>query len=404
MTGHARFVADRLEIVEDGAAAWSEAGDRRAETARAAAPAGADEAAARAGGETTGDDALLDAYSRAVIRAAELVGPSVVNIDVARRPQAVPPGGRSRRPAPDLRRGGKPDRDPGDDRQGQRGPGSPPEPGYAGSGSGFVITNDGFILTNSHVAHGAHQLRVTLSDGRALPAQLVGDDPETDLAVVRVDAADLVPARLGDSRTLRVGQLVVAIGNAYGFQATVTAGVVSALGRSLRSDSGMLIDNLIQTDAALNPGNSGGPLVTSHGDVIGVNTAIIAPAQGLCFAIAISTAIYVAGKLIRDGHITRGRIGVAGQTTPIRRRVVRYFDLPLETGVLVAGVEPGSPAQRAGLLPGDLIVAVDGEPLADVDTLHRRLTEATIGRPMTLKVVRLTSLRELEVTPERAAA
>ena len=303
----------------------------------------------------------------------------MVNIDVSRRPAMQ---GRRRR----------------------GGPGGSPEPGYAGSGSGFVITSDGFILTNSHVAHGADGLRVTLGDGRQMAAQLVGDDPETDLAVLRVDASELVSARLGDSRTLRVGQLVVAIGNPYGFQATVTAGVVSALGRSLRADGGQLIDNLIQTDAALNPGNSGGPLVTSHGDVIGVNTAIIAPAQGLCFAIAISTAIYVAGRLIRDGHITRGRIGVAGQTTPIRRRVVRYFDLPLETGVLVAGVEPGSPAQRAGLLPGDLIVAVDDEPLPDVDTLHRTLTEATIGRPIALKIVRLTSLREVAVTPERAAA
>jgi len=333
-----------------------------------------------------------------VIRAAELVGPSVVNIDVSRRPAPQTGGrrrGRSRRPgAPGPQRAPDAPLEPG----------APPEPGYAGSGSGFVITSDGFILTNSHVAHGADGLRVTLSDGRSPTAQLVGDDPETDLAVVRVDAPDLVPARLGDSRALRVGQLVVAIGNPYGFQETVTAGVVSALGRSLRSDTGQLIDNLIQTDAALNPGNSGGPLVTSHGDVIGVNTAIIAPAQGLCFAIAISTAIYVAGKLIRDGRITRGRIGVAGQTTPIRRRVVRYFDLPLETGVLVAGVEPGSPARRAGLLPGDLIVAVDGEPLPDVDTLHRLLTEATIGRPLALRVVRLTSLKELRVTPERAAA
>jgi S1-C subfamily serine protease len=361
MAGHARFIAGDLVV--------------DASTGDAVQVTSQDE------------DALLDAYSRAVIRAAELVGPSVVNIDVSRRPATQ--AGRRRRSRP-----GAPDT--------RRAPGAPPEPGYAGSGSGFLITSDGFILTNSHVAHGADRLRVTLNDGRELAAQPVGDDPETDLAVVRVDAPDLVPARLGDSRALRVGQLVVAIGNPYGFQATVTAGVVSALGRSLRSDSGQLIDNLIQTDAALNPGNSGGPLVTSHGDVIGVNTAIIAPAQGLCFAIAISTAIYVAGKLIRDGHITRGRIGVAGQTTPLRRRVVRHFDLPLETGVLVAGVEPGSPAQRAGLLPGDLIVAVDGEPLPDVDSLHRALTEATIGRPMTLRVVRLTSLKELEVTPERA--
>jgi S1-C subfamily serine protease len=373
MTGHARFIADGLVVVDDrdGGARQAGAAEQRQDL-----PDGR-------------DVAPLDAYSRAVIRAAELVGPSVVNIDVSRRP-----------PQADRRGGGG--RVPG-----SRTPAPPeraPEPGYAGSGSGFVITADGFVLTNSHVAHGADQLRVTLGDGRELDAQLVGDDPETDLAVLRVDGADLIPARLGDSRTLRVGQLVVAIGNPYGFQATVTAGVVSALGRSLRADGGQLIDNLIQTDAALNPGNSGGPLVTAHGDVIGVNTAIIAPAQGLCFAIAISTAIYVAGRLIRDGHITRGRIGVAGQTTPIRRRVVRYFDLPIETGVLVAGVEPAGPAQRAGLLPGDLIVAVDGEPLPDVDTLHRLLTEATIGRPMTLRVVRLTSLKEMKVTPERATA
>ncbi len=377
MTGHARSIADGLVAVDDG------------ETL-VARPGGIQMGLADAAGAAE-DGALLDAYSRAVIRAAELVGPSVVNIDVSRRPAAQ----QGRR-----RRGGHGGSTP----DGGRTPGGSPGPGYAGSGSGFVITSDGFILTNSHVAHGADGLRVTLGDGRQMAAQLVGDDPETDLAVLRVDASELVSARLGDSRTLRVGQLVVAIGNPYGFQATVTAGVVSALGRSLRADGGQLIDNLIQTDAALNPGNSGGPLVTSHGDVIGVNTAIIAPAQGLCFAIAISTAIYVAGRLIRDGHITRGRIGVAGQTTPIRRRVVRYFDLPLETGVLVAGVEPGSPAQRAGLLPGDLIVTLDGEPLPDVDTLHRTLTEATIGRPITLKVVRLTSLREVAVTPERAAA
>ena len=373
MSVHARLIADELVLEDD-------APRRGASGAEPAAPAG-----------VADDGALLDDYSNAVIRAAELVGRSVVNIDVRRRP--APQAGRRRRSRPGASGG-----------EARRGPQKPPEPGYGGSGSGFLITSDGFILTNSHVAHGADELRVTLNDGREVAAQLVGDDPETDLAVVRVDAPDLVPARLGDSRTLRVGQLVVAIGNPYGFQATVTAGVVSALGRSLRSDNGHLIDNLVQTDAALNPGNSGGPLVTSHGDVIGVNTAIIAPAQGICFAIAIGTAIYVAGRLIRDGHITRGQIGVAGQTTPIRRRVVRYFGLPLETGVLVAGVEPGSPAQRAGLLTGDLIVAVNEEPLPDVDTLHRTMTEATIGRPMSLRIVRLTSLREIRVTPTKAGA
>jgi S1-C subfamily serine protease len=339
---YARLVADQL-VVDD------------------AVPAGARVAAAPA---AAGDGALLDAYSQAVIRAARLVGPSVVNLEVRRR--------RSRR--------------------GQE----------AGTGSGFVITADGFILTNSHVAHGTDEIRVKLADGRVLPAQLTGSDPETDLAVVRVEGDDLVPAELGDSQRLQVGQLVVAIGNPFGFQATVTAGVVSALGRSLRSESGHLIDNLIQTDAALNPGNSGGPLVTSAGTVVGVNTAIIAPAQGICFAIAISTAIYVAGKLIKDGRITRGRIGVAGQTTPVRRRLVRYFDLPLATGVTVAGIEPGSPAQRAGLLTGDLIVAADGQPVPDVDALHRLMTESTIGQPLRLDIIRLTQRREIVVTPERA--
>ena len=323
------------------------------------------------------DAALLDAYSQAVMRAVERVGPSVVNLDVRRGRGA---GGPRRRRGPGL------------------------DPGLAGSASGFLITSDGFILTNSHVAHGADSISVTFGDGREASADLVGDDPETDLAVLRAEAGGVSAAPLGESRALRVGQLVVAIGNPYGFQATVTAGVVSALGRSLRSESGRLIDNLVQTDAALNPGNSGGPLVTSDGTVIGVNTAVIAPAQGICFAIGIDTAIYVAGKLIKDGAITRGHIGIAGQTTPIIRRVVRYFGLPLETGVLVADVEARSPAQLGGLAPGDVVVAVNGLPVPDVDMLHRTLTESTIGRPLALTAIRGTEKRDFVVTPRAAAA
>jgi S1-C subfamily serine protease len=317
------------------------------------------------------DEALLDAYSRAVISAAERVSPSVVNIDVR---QGAPVTQRRQRPSPEVR----------------------------GNGSGFVFTPDGFILTNSHVVHSATRIDVTLSDGHRHRAELVGDDPDTDLAVVRIDAPNLVPADLGNSQSVRVGQLAIAIGNPFGFQCTVTAGVVSALGRSLRSISGRLIDNIIQTDAALNPGNSGGPLVTSSGRVIGVNSAVILPAQGICFAIAINTAKFVAGRLIRDGKITRGYLGVAGQDVPLHRRVVRFHGLGTERGILVISVEEESPAQRAGLREGDIIVAYAGHPTANVDDLHRLLTESQVGKKAPLTLLRNLEKKIVEIVPEES--
>jgi S1-C subfamily serine protease len=316
------------------------------------------------------DGLLLDAYSRAVIKAVEMAGPSVVNIEVEQRVRGP------RRP--DMR----------------------PQREAHGGGSGFIFTPDGFILTNSHVVHNAARIDVALADGRRLRADLVGDDPDTDTAVVRIDAPGLTAATLGDSRTLRVGQLAIAIGNPYGFQTTVTAGVVSALGRSLRSRSGRLIDDVIQTDAALNPGNSGGPLVTSRGEVIGVNTAIIRPAQGICFAIAINTATFVAGQLMRDGEVRRSYIGLGGQTVPILRRVVRFFNLPAETGVLVLSTEEGSAARRAGLHAGDVIVGFAGESVAGIDDLHRLLTHDRIGVPTSLTVIRGSERLALVITPE----
>jgi S1-C subfamily serine protease len=231
------------------------------------------------------------------------------------------------------------------------------------------------------------------------PARVIGDDPDTDLAIIRITAPNLTPAALGDSSSLKVGQLAIAIGNPYGFQATVTAGVVSSLGRSLRAQSGRLIDNLIQTDAALNPGNSGGPLVNSHGEVIGVNTAVILPAQGICFAIASNTAKFVASRLIRDGKIRRGYIGVAGQDVPLHRRIVRFFHLEAETGVLVTHIEPNSPAARAGLQENDLIVAFDNKSIDGVDALHRQLIDERIGASARLTVIRRTEKLDLEITP-----
>ena len=318
------------------------------------------------------DDDLLDAYSAAVTAAAERVSPSVVNVEIRQRPD-------NRQPSPSR----------------------PME--LRGSGSGFVFTPDGFILTNSHVVHRASRLGVTLPDGRSFEAHLIGEDPDTDLAVIRVNADGLVPAVLGDSKSIRVGQLVVAIGNPYGFQCTVTAGVVSALGRSLRSHSGRLIDDVVQTDAALNPGNSGGPLVTSRGEVIGVNTAVILPAQGLCFAIAINTAKHVAGLLIRNGKIRRGHIGVAGQNVTLQRRLVHQHSLAVTSGILVISVEPNGPAHRAGLREGDVIVAYGSHPVASIDELHRLLTEEQVGTKIELTLLRSGEKLTLEVVPEESA-
>ena len=313
------------------------------------------------------DEQLLDAYSQAVVSAAERVSPSVVKIDVRRKANAS----RNQREA-------------------------------AGSGSGFIISSDGLVLTNSHVVHGAGKIEVVLGDGRRPDAHLVGEDPDTDLAVLRIYAPNLAAATLGESKNIRVGQLAIAIGNPYGFECTVTAGVVSALGRSFRSNSGRLIDNIIQTDAALNPGNSGGPLVNARGEVMGVNTAVILPAQGICFAIVIDTAKYVAGWLIKDGRIRRSYIGVGGQTSRIHRRVVRYYNLAVETGLLVLYVEPDSPAQVAGLREGDILVEFDGRPISGIDDLHKLLTEAQIGKRSLMTILRNTEKLSMEIVPEES--
>jgi S1-C subfamily serine protease len=310
------------------------------------------------------DSGLLDAYSEAVASAAQRVSPAVVNIEIFQQKDA------NERPA--------------------------------GTGSGFVFTPDGFVLTNSHVVAHANRISVTLLDGRRAEGVLVGSDPHSDIAVVRIGASALSAATLGDSGKLRVGQLAIAIGSPYGFQCTVTAGVVSALGRSLRSQSGRLIDDVIQTDAALNPGNSGGPLMNSRGEVIGVNTAVILPAQGICFAIGINTAKYVAARLIRDGRIVRAYVGVAGMTAPLPRRFVRFYRLARETGVMVTSVEYGSPADKAGVMPRDMIIAYGESPVGAVDDLHRLLSEEQIGATGELTVIRGTERLRLQIVPSKA--
>ena len=303
------------------------------------------------------DEALIDAYSQSVSAAVAAAHPAVIHIEV----------------------------------QGNSAPG--------GSGSGFFISPDGYALTNSHVVHGAKALTVFLADGRKLSADLIGDDPDTDLAVIRVSADELAHLQLADSAAVRPGQIAIAIGSPMGFQQTVTAGIVSGLGRSLRGSSGRLIDNIIQTDAALNPGNSGGPLVNTRGEVIGVNTAIIRPAQGICFAIASNTARWVVAWLIKDGRIRRSFIGLAGQNVPLIRKVARYHHVAQETGVLVAGLEPNSPAARAGLLEGDVVLALDGLPTPAIDVLHKLLTADRIGERAIITFLRGVELRRHAIIP-----
>jgi S1-C subfamily serine protease len=300
---------------------------------------------------------LLDAYSSAVTGAVAVAHPAVVHIEV----------------------------------HGNSAPG--------GSGSGFFISPDGYILTNSHVVHGGKELKVFLADGRKLGADLIGDDPDTDLAVLRISADDLSYLKLADSDAVRPGQIAIAIGSPMGFQQTVTAGIISGLGRSLRGASGRLIDNVIQTDAALNPGNSGGPLVNTRGEVIGVNTAIIRPAQGICFAIASNIARWVVGLLIKDGRIRRSFIGVAGQTVPLIRKVARFHHIAQETGVLVAGLEKDSPAMRAGLVEGDIIISLDDARTPAVDALHKQLTGDRIGERAIVTFIRGVELRRHAIIP-----
>jgi S1-C subfamily serine protease len=307
------------------------------------------------------DQDLLDAYSRAVIHAVERVAPAVVTIDVRK-------SGTARR-----------------------------SPAQAGTGSGFVFATDGLVLTNSHVVDDASGIDVTLPDGRECQADLIGQDRDSDVAVIRISASDLTAVEFGDSQALRPGQLVIALGNPYGFQHTVTTGVVSALGRSLRARTGRLIEHVIQTDAALNPGNSGGPLVTSSGAVVGVNTAIIAGGQGLSFAVPINTVHAILPALLRDGRVRRGYLGVAGQDVPILRRLTRFHHLAQAAGVLVISVEADGPAKQAGLRDGDIIVSLDQHAVTSLDDLHRLLTEERIGAMATLGVLRGVERLDLRV-------
>ncbi len=314
------------------------------------------------------DFELLDSYSQAVVNVVEKVSPAVVKVDVTHHRK-----------------------------RGHRGRGDQP---VSGSGSGVIFTPDGFILTNSHVVHGAASITIILADGRELSADLIGDDPYTDLAVIRVNAQDLPAAVLGDSQAIHIGQLVIALGNPYGFQATVTTGVISALGRSLRVGGGRLIDNVIQTDAALNPGNSGGPLVSSRGEVVGINTAMIPWAQGICFSIPINTAKTIASRLIKDGRVSRAFLGIGGQVVEISRPALRLHQLSGTRGVSVASLEPASPGYRGGLRLGDVIVEFAGKRVESIDDLHRLLSSDVIEKEIVLSVLRLEKKLFLTVIPQ----
>lgn len=312
------------------------------------------------------DDNLLDAYSQTVTRVARTVSNAVVHLNVTK------PNNQRNAPQPNN---------------------------PAGTGSGFVISSDGYVVTNSHVVNGATRIEASLPDGRTFLAHTLGDDPATDIAVLKIEGENLATMAFGESDRLQVGQIAIAIGNPFGFQYSVTAGVVSALGRTLRSQNGRLIDDVIQTDAALNPGNSGGPLVDSHGRVIGVNTAVILPAQGLCFAVASNLAKFVVGKLILEGRVRRGYIGIGAQAVPLPPKWLNALEVPTKGGIQIQTVESGGPAQLAGILPGDVLVQFEGKPVDSIDLLHKTLNEESIGRKISVWLLRNGGLKSVEVVP-----
>lgn len=312
------------------------------------------------------DAELLDAYSRTVVNVARQVSDAVIHIKVEKRGKKAA-AGQGRQPY--------------------------------GSGSGFIISSDGLIVTNSHVVNGAEKMEVNLQDGRQYSAYIVGEDPATDIAIIQINGHNLSTVGFGPSDQLQVGQVAIALGNPYGFQYSLTAGVVSALGRTLRSESGRLIDDVIQTDAALNPGNSGGPLVDSRGKVIGVNTAVILPAQGLCFAVASNLVQYVVGKLLTDGKVKRGFIAIAGQVVRLNQALMQQYRLTQNSGVLILQIEPDGPAARSGLNQGDIILQFDQKPVASIDDLHRLLDEKSIGKAINMAVLRNRHLETFSITP-----